>query len=86
MRKFTQIFEKKVAVIKGGFTKDAIEKLLKEQGEIDVITVKGDRYFIAPFMHVKGKMSQANDIALTASDKAGKQKEILYTDIKSIEY
>ena len=86
MKKFTQILEKKVADIKGGFTKDNIEKLLKDNDEIDIITNKGDRYFIAPFMHVKGKMSQASDIALTASDKTGKQKEVLYTDIKSIEY
>jgi hypothetical protein len=86
MKKFTQILEKKVANIKGGFTKDAIEKFLKEHGEIDIVTNKDDRFFIAPFMHVKGKMSQANDIAFTTLDKTGKQKEILYTDIKSIEY
>jgi len=86
MKKFTQILEKKVAQVKGGFTKDAIEKLLKDNDEIDIITNKGERFFIAPFMHVKGKMSQANEIAFTASDKSGKQKEILYTDIKSIEY
>ena len=86
MKKFTQIFEKKIAEIKGGFNKEALEKFLKEHDEIDIITNKGERYFIAPFMHQRGKMSQANDIAFTASDKAGKQKEILYTDIKSIEY
>ena len=86
MKKFTQVFEKKVADIKGGFSKDAIEKFLKDHSEIDIITNNGDRYFIAPFMHVKGKMSQASDIAFTASDKKGKQHEVLYTDIKSIEY
>lgn len=86
MKKFTQILEKKVADIKGGFNKKNIEDFLKKQDEIDIITNKGERYFIAPFMHVKGKLSDASDIALAAVDKKGKKKEILYTDIKSIEY
>jgi hypothetical protein len=84
MRKFTQMFEKKLA--DGVFNREAIEHILKQHDEIDIITNKGDRYFIAPFMHKNGKMAQANDIALTASNKAGKQVEILYTDIKTIDY
>jgi hypothetical protein len=86
MKKFTQLYEKKITDSSGDFTKERIEGLLKSHNEIDLITNKGDRYFITPFMHQKGKLSKASDIALAALTKSGKQVEVLYGDIKTIEY
>jgi hypothetical protein len=86
MRKFTELFEKKVIQPADGFNKKTIEELLKKNGEVDIINLKGDRFFIPPFLHQKGKLSNANDIALTALTTSGKQVEVLYADIKTIEY
>lgn len=86
MRKFTQLLEKKITDSTGNFTKEKLEGLLKSHNEIDLITDKGERYFITPFMHQKGKLSKASDIAVAALTKGGKQVEVLYSDIKLIEY
>lgn len=86
MKKFTQIYEKKVTDSSGDFTRERIEGFLKKHNEIDLITDKGDRYFITPFMHQNGKLSKASNIATSALTKSGKQVEVLYSDIKTIEY
>jgi uncharacterized protein with ATP-grasp and redox domains len=86
MQKFTQLFEKKITDSNGVFDKQRIENLLKTHNEIDLITDKGERFFITPFMHQKGKLSKASDVAVAALTKGGKQIEVLYSDIKTIEY
>ena len=68
----------------GGFTKSAIEKLLKKQKDIEFFA-NNKMWYITPYMHKNGKMDDADNKSFFAIDKEGEEEEINFKDIEFIE-
>lgn len=80
------INEKEYYAPKGGFDKEDIEKILKKSKDLAVQLNNGEEYYIATFMHDKGKLDSeyANSKNIFLVDKDGDEKEVKYSDISVI--
>lgn len=77
------INESKVYSAKG-LTLSKLEKILKKEKEIEIITGSGtSSWYITPYMHNKGRLEDADQESFFAIDKDGEEREIYFEDVVS---
>jgi len=77
--------EKLIKAPDNGFTKDDVEKILKSKKDVSIYVDRDKvNYFIAPHMHIKGKLEKGNDEYFFPLNKAGKSVQVKFEDISSI--
>lgn len=74
---------KVISVPHGGFTLKEIESILKKEKDIELSTSTATLY-ITPYMHRKGKLSDADENSLFAVDSNGREVEVSFDDIVSV--
>lgn len=80
-----ELNEKVYRAPKAGFTKADIEKILKDKGDLSLyVELDKATYYVAPYMHVKGKLEKGDNDIFFPVNNAGKTVQVNFSDISFI--